>query len=144
MKECSRCGKIVTAWTGKGLCMDCSKNMDVREIVKHWLKENGYEGLYSDQCGCDLEDLMPCCNDGALSCQPGYKVMGCPEECGEGCAFHIEAEKPTTSDKVVERCKHNGIKGECLICYSEESKRPATPQEVEEWGQAEREDLGGF
>ena len=34
--------------------------MTVKEIVADWLKEHGCEGLCDDDCGCVLDDLMPC------------------------------------------------------------------------------------
>ena len=47
--------------------------MTVKKIVENYLRENGYEGLYSEECGCYLDDLMPCgeCCD---NCEAGYKV----------------------------------------------------------------------
>ena len=32
----------------------------VREIVREYLVANGYDGLCNDECGCDLDDFMPC------------------------------------------------------------------------------------
>lgn len=46
--------------------------MEVREIIKTWLTEYGYDGLYDPgECGCIIEDLAPC---GQISggCIPGY------------------------------------------------------------------------
>ena len=40
--------------------------MNVREIMLKYLKDNGYDGLYSDECGgcgCNLESLMVCQDD---------------------------------------------------------------------------------
>lgn len=51
--------------------------MKVKEIIKKYLIENGYDGLYGDDCGCDLDDLIPCDNDCSM-CEPGYKHK-CPE-----------------------------------------------------------------
>ena len=53
---------------------------DVGDIVKMWLKDNGYSGLCGEDCGCYIDDLMPCgeCMD---TCQAGYKVK-CTEDCG--------------------------------------------------------------
>jgi len=47
----------------------------VKEIVRQYIIKHGYDGLYSDllECGCSLDDLMPCdCNP--YECCPGYKV----------------------------------------------------------------------
>ena len=56
--------------------------MDVKQIVTEWLKEHGYDGLYNDDCGCVLDDLMPCedCCDG---CEAGYKTLADDPEEGE-------------------------------------------------------------
>ena len=74
--------------------------MNVREIVASYLKANGFDGLYSDECGCLLDDLMPCSSEGALTCKPGYK-RPCPgpEGCDldGGCKFHIGPERPVRS-----------------------------------------------
>ena len=60
--------------------------MNVKEIVKRWLIENKYDGLYNDGCGCEIDDLSPC-GEMCDSCQAGVKVEGCI--CGDGCDFHI-------------------------------------------------------
>jgi hypothetical protein len=48
--------------------------MTIKEILEAWLKENGYDGLcYPDyDCGCRLEDLMPCCEPSGY-CEAGHK-----------------------------------------------------------------------
>lgn len=40
--------------------------MEVQEIVAVWLKDNGYDGLFSEdyECGCEISDLMPCSEPG--------------------------------------------------------------------------------
>ncbi len=48
-------------------------------MVSEYLTTNKYDGLFNNnsECGCDLEDLMPCdepCDD----CEAGYKHK-CPE-----------------------------------------------------------------
>lgn len=72
--------------------------MNIQEIVKGYLIAHGYDGLFNDggECSCELADLCPCPSDfeNIAHCQPGYKVLGCPPECGMGCKFHIVAEKP--------------------------------------------------
>ena len=45
--------------------------MNVYEITKKYLIDNGYDGLFTDDCGCLVDDLMPC--DGDCSyCEAGY------------------------------------------------------------------------
>ena len=51
---------------------------DVREIVKEWLRAHGYDGLCYYDCGCEIEDLMPCTGYSA-DCQPGYRTPGACE-----------------------------------------------------------------
>ena len=68
---------------------------NVRSIVDDWLVEHGYDGLWGDDCACEVGDLFPCLEDGVASCDPGYKV---PCDCGEH-DFHISACRP--SDEAV-------------------------------------------
>lgn len=49
-----------------------TKPGDVKEIVKLWLEQNGYDGLCEEDCGCFLGEFMPC--DTPLpSCEPAYQ-----------------------------------------------------------------------
>ena len=68
--------------------------MDVREIVKIWLKNNGYDGLFDEfECACEISDLMPC-DEPHPDCKPGYKVI-----CPEGHEFDfIITEDPNNTD----------------------------------------------
>jgi len=49
--------------------------MNVSEIIKEYLKKNGYDGLCNDdnECECEPDDLAPC---GWLEdkCKPGKRV----------------------------------------------------------------------
>ena len=63
--------------------------MNVREIIKTYLVEHGYDGLYAEECGCALDDLIPC-GDYAGDCQPGYKVR-C--DCEEHNGWHVGPER---------------------------------------------------
>ncbi len=70
--------------------------MNIRQIVERWLRTNEYDGLCSDDCGCEVDDLMPCDNYEPY-CEPGYKVPcpepeGCPAD-GD-CPWHINPIKP--------------------------------------------------
>ena len=58
-------------------------------MIRMYLKEYGYDGLYSEGgCACERDDLHPCDEDPSL-CTAGYKVMGCQPECGMDCDWHI-------------------------------------------------------
>lgn len=69
--------------------------MNVRGIVEQWLRQHGYDGLCTEDCYCELNDLMPCGESGTY-CEPGYKVP-CPgpEKCplGGDCTFHMSPVK---------------------------------------------------
>ena len=47
--------------------------MTVKEIVKQYLEQNGYDGLYHEdlECGCSLDDFAPC-GDMSEHCEIGY------------------------------------------------------------------------
>ncbi len=72
--------------------------MTVKEIVKEYLEQHGFGGLFKDtpyHCACELKDLMPCQGtdnpETIDDCEAGYKVR-C--DCDEWCKFHIVKEKP--------------------------------------------------
>ena len=56
--------------------------MTVKEIIGNYLKQTGYSGLCSDDCGCGLDDIAPC-DGNPLDCEPAYnnpcraKYEGC-------------------------------------------------------------------
>ena len=47
--------------------------MNVKKIVEQYLEKNCFDGLYRDDCGCALPDLIPCSECDISECQPGYK-----------------------------------------------------------------------
>ena len=47
--------------------------MTVEEIVKQYLKANNYDGLCGEECGCSLDDFMPC-EDSCNECEPAHKA----------------------------------------------------------------------
>ena len=55
--------------------------MNVKEIVEKYLKENKYDGLAGDDCGCSFDDFMICESNMCQDCVPGYKNLceGCIE-----------------------------------------------------------------
>ncbi len=56
-------------WLGESL----QKVMNVYEIIKKYLLDNNFDGLFTDDCGCLVDDLMPCDCDCSY-CEPGYKA----------------------------------------------------------------------
>ena len=74
--------------------------MTCAEIIKGYLTANGYAGLYYAEgdgsvCGCELNDLVCCCED-LSGCSPGYRVA-CTEACEQthyDRGWHIQPEKP--------------------------------------------------
>jgi hypothetical protein len=57
--------------------------MNIKEIVKKYLKDNGFDGLAGDNCGCGLDDLMPC-EEPSIDCvlAKHIKCEGCPNNDG--------------------------------------------------------------
>jgi hypothetical protein len=58
---------------------------NVKQILENWLIENGYSGLWCEECGCEIDDLMPCCGADASGidiCKAGYKIY-CTGECAD-------------------------------------------------------------
>jgi hypothetical protein len=54
------------------------------EIIAEWLKEHGYDGMYSEaECGCLLTDFAPCSGDSIGSCCAGYKCKFIDEYTGK-------------------------------------------------------------
>ncbi len=50
--------------------------MVVKDIVVKWLKDNGYDGLASEDCGCSFEDLAECQGyvGGFAYCKPAIRI----------------------------------------------------------------------
>jgi hypothetical protein len=64
--------------------------MTVKEILIEWLKTRGYDGLCYDDCGCGLNDFMPCQSSCEL-CKPAYEWQCSREERIEACDSEIAA-----------------------------------------------------
>ena len=69
--------------------------MNIKEIVEKYLRENGFDGLVSEdyECGCELDDLMPC-SEFNSDCQPGYKYKPDPDGEYAEAEWVIGLEKP--------------------------------------------------
>lgn len=66
----------------------------INEIVKEYLKQNGYDGLlHKDEwCACLIDDLMPC-GEPNPGCVSGYKGACTGGDCDGDCDYHIYADK---------------------------------------------------
>jgi len=66
--------------------------MTIQQIVEQWLREHGYDGLYSPDggCACRIDDLFPC-QEFSSDCTAGHVKKGCSDECGMGCEWHVVA-----------------------------------------------------
>lgn len=75
-------------------------NPTVREIVGQYLKRNGFDGLFHNECACELAELMPCYSEWADvdGCQAGYRIP-CPPDCGDH-DWHMVAEKKEDDNAV--------------------------------------------
>ena len=56
-----------------------------RDILRNWLKGNGYAGLAGNDCGCGLDDLAPCGCD-PLGCVPA-DLHKCDVDNGQTCEY---------------------------------------------------------
>jgi hypothetical protein len=63
--------------------------INVKEIIKNYLKEHGYDGLWSDQgdyCGCQVDDLCPCDEPNLYGCVAAHmrddNLLYPRKECG--------------------------------------------------------------
>lgn len=73
--------------------------MTVKEILMAYLKKNEFDGLVhaGTECGCDLEDFMPC-DEICGSCEPGYKHK-CPEGHEADWIISISKENPDFNEE---------------------------------------------
>jgi len=82
-------------------------NESIREIVRGFLLSFGYQGLYSNGCGCRLEDFMPCEEPNVYECKAGYS-----NNCGECLDKDDCGDRPILGDVFVgpEKCCQAAIK----------------------------------
>lgn len=72
--------------------------MTLKKIIRKYLEDNGYDGLYNetDQCSCEVGELITCSEPTDIeSCNAGYKTKCIPEECHAfgNCDWHISPNK---------------------------------------------------
>jgi len=82
--------------------------MDVKEIIKQYLINNGYDGLANTEgeCGCTLEDYHAC-GEYMHECQPAYKwedaCLECEHHCDDydedGMSYCMRLTKQKTKEK---------------------------------------------
>jgi len=81
-------------------------NYNYEDMVKEYLKEEGFNGLHSHACSCSVDALFPCDEYTCVEyCQPGYEFP-CPKflpgadpdefdcECTSAKNWHIGPVKP--------------------------------------------------
>ena len=66
--------------------------MTVQQIVEEYLKKNGFDGLCGCECGCEIEDLIPCDKSWCSDCVPGFNSPKLAKE--NECDFWMTPEKP--------------------------------------------------
>ncbi len=75
---------------------------NIATIVTKWLRAHGYDGLcIPGECGCCVDDLMPCgcCCEG--ECRAGYKGPPTPE--GGDWAIYLSREAAAEAESVPDR-----------------------------------------
>ncbi len=69
------------------------------EYIEAGLKKDGYQGLCQEDCGCGLDDFIPCYDGDPSFCEPAYFIKKnskacksfrsdwpvCHDDCKDGC-----------------------------------------------------------
>jgi len=82
--------------------------MTVKDIIEKYLRENGFDGLASEDCGCGVEDgLAPCESCNIFECAPAYRFIcdGKPGEDDEHDCPGFEHELFTTEKPTLPETK---------------------------------------
>jgi hypothetical protein len=100
--------------------------MDVKEIVADWLRSHGYDGLAGPDCGCLVDDLMPCCEVSVYHCAAGMRGPCDPVTCpAEGrCDWHVVPSASPSTPHGPGVCEDTS----CPECY-EQPAAPPVPEE---------------
>ena len=125
--------------------------MDVNDIVKTWFKENGFDGLCNEDCGCSLDDFVPCGGPNG-DCEPALMCILSADEylgnCGPGDIWFYPAgskgmKKCWSCGEEVDPKEANGIYGkyghrwyckkpECQERFIEDAGDPPDPPDPRE------------
>ena len=85
--------------------------MTVEDVIRKYAKQNGFDGLVGDGCGCSFEDPMPCGWD-CSACSFGYVCPcdTCEPEFKENCSAYnsCEFESMVLPEKCEMRLKMEG------------------------------------
>jgi len=74
---------------------------NIATIVAEWLRANGYDGLcIPGECGCEIDDLMPCGSPNECCCMAGYKGPPTPE--GGDWAIYLSREAAVEAGSVTD------------------------------------------
>lgn len=65
--------------------------VDVKYIVRGYLKQHGQDGLCADHCGCGLDDFAPCGDGPHGNCIPARRLVIPPR--GEE-LLHPDTDEP--------------------------------------------------
>jgi len=103
----------------------------VKELLKEYLRKNDYDGLWGEECCCDIDELCLCCESSeVLECRPGVKK---PCDCGEGCRFHI-------GYKVSELCAKTNVQN-CHCCEKKECGDNQNPEILRKMNEEGKKDV---
>ncbi len=84
---------------------------NIREIVKVFLEENGFDGLFYDSdCGCGVDDLAPCC-DHSFTCEPAYRYVCTDKESAWFGQTIYGPKKPECPEP--EKCQDCDVRDKC-------------------------------
>jgi len=93
-------------------------------MIAAYLREHGFDGLAGENCGCVLDDLMPCGEVSPEYCETGRRVP-CPGpgysfsngcEYGGGCGWHVV---PASEEIKIMSETHVEKPGHCPSCAAE-------------------------
>ena len=83
--------------------------MTIKDIIQNWLRDNNFDGLCNQDCGCGINDIMPCVVNHCLvlcDCVPAKKVVATEEhydpeysEFDIGDEIYIKADIPADNTK---------------------------------------------